>query len=243
MILACDFDDTVTEKRQLPAKTLSAFELLISKGFRVVIVTGRPAGWCDLMARFFPVHAVVGENGAFIFEAPRSTGAGVVQHTLLTAHDLDQAKKKFPLIQREIFQQFPNLRISLDQAYRKSDLAIDFAEEVTGSEPETPDEVKKIFEKHGACAKVSSIHVNGWFGNFDKLTALKKLGEIWNIPRILEHTVYVGDSPNDQPMFEAIKRSVGVANINNYPGLTPAYVTEAEEALGFLEVIDVLCGH
>src|SRR4051812_33387537 len=62
-----DIDDTITTDGRLPAAAYAALERLHESGLRVVPVTGRPAGWCDLIARFWPVDGVVGENGAFYF--------------------------------------------------------------------------------------------------------------------------------------------------------------------------------
>src|SRR3979490_2820427 len=60
-----DLDETVSSHGRLSAEAYGALEALKKAGLRVIPVTGRPAGWCDHIARFWPVDAVVGENGAF----------------------------------------------------------------------------------------------------------------------------------------------------------------------------------
>src|SRR5258706_96250 len=62
-----DIDETLTTQGKLTAEAYAALEALRRAGRRTVAVTGRPAGWCDHIARMWPVDAVVGENGAFYF--------------------------------------------------------------------------------------------------------------------------------------------------------------------------------
>ena len=64
--ILCDIDDTITTKGKLTAEAYNAMWKLHDAGYKVVPVTGRPAGWCDLIIREWPVEAVVGENGAFV---------------------------------------------------------------------------------------------------------------------------------------------------------------------------------
>ena len=66
-----DIDDTLTSDGYLPAISYTAMERLQEAGLIVVPITGRPAGWCDLVARLWPVNGVVGENGAFYFHYDR----------------------------------------------------------------------------------------------------------------------------------------------------------------------------
>ena len=98
----------------------------------------------------------------------------------------------------------------------------------------------------GAEAKISSIHVNGWFGDWDKLKMTRLLfAEAYDIDldRQRECVVFIGDSPNDSPMFEYFPRSVAVANIRRFlPRLPmrPAFVTADEAGAGFAEFAAVL---
>ena len=91
-------------------------------------------------------------------------------------------------------------------------------------------------------AKVSSIHVNGWFGRYDKLSMAhlllrERYGKELEAER--EHCVFAGDSPNDAPMFAYLPNSVGVANIRRFEAELahpPRYVTQADCGAGFAEV-------
>src|SRR5258707_4262848 len=57
-----DIDDTLTTDGRLSAAAYGALEDLSRRGLRLIPVTGRPAGWCDLIARFWPVDAVRSEE-------------------------------------------------------------------------------------------------------------------------------------------------------------------------------------
>jgi hypothetical protein len=133
----------------------------------------------------------------------------------------------------------------MDQRYRETDLAIDFREDVRDLNLEIAEKIKGIFKAHGAKAKVSSIHINGWFGDYDKLKTSKLfLKEVLNLDMDLEShrkkVLFCGDSPNDEPMFEFFPLSVGVANIkmfSNYMKCHPLYVTQKAFGEGFSELI------
>src|SRR5690606_35787072 len=135
--------------------------------------------------------------------------------------------------------------VSADQAYREADLAIDFCEDVPALPQSDVARICEIFKRHGATAKTSSIHVNGWFGGYDKLsTSLNMLTAEFGIgPDRCDKVVFVGDSPNDAPMFAHFPHAVGVANVRRYIGTMPAnprWVTAAECGDGFAELADCL---
>jgi hydroxymethylpyrimidine pyrophosphatase-like HAD family hydrolase len=112
--------------------------------------------------------------------------------------------------------------------------------------PEEVKEMVKIFESFGARVKISSIHVNGWFGEYDKLTMTRifiqeQLG--FSIEEHPEWVLFIGDSPNDQPMFKFFPNSVGVQNINKFIDMIsnpPQYVTKQPGGLGFAEMVEEL---
>ena len=133
-----------------------------------------------------------------------------------------------------------------DQLYREADLAIDFCEDVTPLSDAAVARIVALFEEAGCTAKVSSIHVNGWFGSYDKLSMTRPfLLEALRIDLDAEprRFVFVGDSPNDQPMFAFFPASVGVANLRRFlPTLTspPRWLTAAEGGHGFAELARLL---
>jgi hypothetical protein len=236
-----DIDDTLTLNGRLPAVAYRALEDLRAAGFIVVPVTGRPAGWCDHIARMWPVDAIVGENGAFSFRYDAGAQRMVRDYTQDAATRRRNAQR-LGRIADEILARFRGTAIAADQAYREIDVAIDFREDVPPLPLSLAEEIRRAFEAKGATAKISSIHVNAWFGDHDKLTTSRRLlRETFAIDTELEPSavVYAGDSPNDAPMFAHFRLSVGVANIAPFATMLehlPRYVTEGEGGEGFAEL-------
>jgi HAD superfamily hydrolase (TIGR01484 family) len=233
-----DIDDTITTEGKLPALAYEALEKLQVAGIVVVPVTGRPAGWCDMIARFWPVDGVVGENGAFSFryleKEKRMLRIYAQEEETRTAN-----KAKLWEIARRVLKEIPGTAIAADQAYREIDVAIDFAEDVRPLSMDVVHKIVAAFEKEGATAKISSIHVNAWFGSHDKLSmALRFLGDACGIAwsEAKSCVAYCGDSPNDAPMFGYFPLSIGVANVRRFQDRMehlPSYVTEEEGGAGF----------
>jgi HAD superfamily hydrolase (TIGR01484 family) len=240
-----DIDDTITTHGRLFAKAYTALERLQSAGLLVIPVTGRPAGWCDHIARMWPVDAVVGENGAFWFRHDAKQGKLVKRYVIGQAERLRRGKRLFEIAEK-ILKEVPGCAISSDQAYREADLAIDFREDVRELPREQVLHIAALMEAEGLTAKVSSIHVNGWFGDYDKLSTTRRMMlEDFGIDldRDREDFVFAGDSPNDQPMFAFFPHAVGVANVLEMADLMtdfPAWITESAGAAGFAELAEAL---
>jgi len=242
-IVLADIDDTLTTDGRLPAASLSAMEALSDAGLKLIPVTGRPAGWCDHIARMWPVDAVVGENGAFYFSydrRARKMRSGFAKRE----NERKQDRLRLNELRETILAGVPGSGIASDQDYRIADLAIDFREDVGPLPREAIDRIVELFHEAGATAMVSSIHVNGWFGAYDKLSMTKHcLNELFDTDAddANETIVFVGDSPNDMPMFSYFRQSVGVANVRRFAVETePCWITEAESAAGFCELADLL---
>jgi HAD superfamily hydrolase (TIGR01484 family) len=243
--LLTDIDDTLTLDGKLPAVAYSAMERLQLSGVKVIPITGRPAGWCDHIARMWPVDGLVGENGAFYFYYNIKTRKMVRRYWRKKEQRQEDANRLNELA-KQILLDVPGCRISADQAYREADLAVDFCEDVTPLGMEEVNKIVSLFEKAGAVAKISSIHVNGWFGNYDKLAMTKKFfKEVFSIS-LEDHKdsiIFSGDSPNDAPMFSFFQNSVGVANILQFSEqmeYQPTWVTRKEGGYGFAEMVDIL---
>ncbi len=240
-----DIDDTLTVDGRLPSAALAAMERLEAAGRAVIPVTGRPAGWCDHIARMWPVAAVVGENGAFYFRYHRAARR---MERRWAKSDAERRADRLRLeeIRQRVLAAVPGCAVAADQAYREADLAIDFCEDVPPLPPAAVERIVRIFEEAGAHAKVSSIHVNGWFGDYDKLGMTRVLfEEVFSrrLEEALPETLFIGDSPNDQPMFARFPHSVGVANVRRFLAQLehpPAWVTQRPGAWGFCEMVEVL---
>ncbi len=238
-----DIDDTLTTSGKLLAESYSALWKLQHAGFKVVLVTGRPAGWCDALARQWPVDGVIGENGGFYFY---ETQGQFKRRYVQSPVDRKANTLKRKLLWQGLKLKFPQARRAADQFTRKLDLAIDVCEDEPALSPETTAEILKHLRRAGATAKLSSIHINAWFGKFDKATTcLLYLKERYKISQdqALEKSVYLGDSPNDEPMFELFPFSIGVQNVVQFLDqmkFPPAYVTEQPGGLGFAQAAQVL---
>lgn len=240
-----DIDDTITHEGRLPARAYRALEDLRAAGLAVVPVTGRPAGWCDMIARFWPVDGVVGENGAFFFAYDR---AAKRMQRVFDATETERRANRARLdrVRDRVLAEVPGTAVAGDQLYREADLAIDFCEDVAPLGKDAVALICAIFAEEGATAKVSSIHVNGWYGHYDKLTTARRFADAvlgFDLDAERARIVYVGDSPNDAPMFGFFPLSCGVANVLRFRGemeAEPAYVASAEGGFGFVEVAERL---
>ncbi len=236
-----DIDDTLTTDGKLGAEAYAALERLKQAGKLLVPVTGRPAGWCDHIARMWPVDAVVGENGAFYFWHDAQAG-GLARRYLESAAARAERRAQLEAIARDILQKVPGCALAADQAYRETDLAIDYCEDVPALPLEAAERIAVLMREAGLSAKVSSIHVNGWFGSYDKLTMCRTLlAERFGVDADADNRawVFVGDSPNDAPMFGFFAHSVGVANVKRFGAqlvAAPKFVTQAAAGAGFAEL-------
>lgn len=241
--LLFDIDDTLTTEGRLTAQAYGALERLKSAGMLVIPITGRPAGWCDHIARMWPVDAVVGENGAFYFwHADGKLGKRYVDDAKTRAGNY----AKLEAVAAQILEVVPGCALASDQAYRETDLAVDFCEDVPALPLEAAERIAALMREAGLTAKISSIHVNGWFGSYDKLTTTRTLlRERFRIDLDTANRgfAFAGDSPNDAPMFAFFDNSVGVANVSRFAGrlaAEPKYITRAEAGAGFAELAEHL---
>lgn len=230
----CDIDDTITTDGKLTADAYAALWRLHDAGLVIIPVTGRPAGWCDLIVRQWPVYAVVGENGAFVYYM-RDGHKQVFTHPSVVA----DAAQRLAAVRDAALQGVPGCRVASDQFCRIYDVAIDFREDPPYLPFEDAERIRDICILMGAEAKVSSIHVNTWFGQYDKLSMTRLyLAEVLGERDIKDTVVFFGDSPNDEPMFEYFPHACAVANIRPFAHTLrhlPAYVTEGEGGAGFAE--------
>ncbi len=239
--LLSDIDDTMTDRGRMPSSTLNAMERLSNAGVYVIPVTGRPAGWCDYFARMWPVAGIVGENGAFWFSYDRETRK---MRSAFARSESQRAvdRKRLDILQKKILEAVPGAGIASDQFCRVADLAIDFCEDVEPLPTNHVNKIVQLFEGAGAAAKISSIHVNGWFGDYDKLSMTRRfLADMFDVDVDADNgtCVFAGDSPNDEPMFKHFAHSVGVANIKQFKlEHPPAWVTTGASAAGFSELAD-----
>ena len=243
-----DIDDTLTTDGAITPDALQALHDLKAAGLHVIAITGRPVGWSKEFALTWPVDAVVAENGAIALQINH-------QNSLQSKHLLlNQLSKSYqtPLATRtenyarmqqvlaRIEREVPGAQRSTDSPGRETDIAIDHSE-FTQLPQEKIEQVLQIMRSEGMQATVSSIHINAWFGDHNKLQGARWIvRQLFNrnLDAEMDRWVYIGDSTNDQVMFEAFTHSVGVANIARFVAQLahlPCYVTQAERGAGFSE--------
>lgn len=253
-----DIDDTLTTDGAITPDALAALADLKAAGLPVVAVTGRPVGWSEQFARAWPLDAIVAENGAvalFCETDPEKAGfedKNDLQPRQYVHKQLSKRYQQGEHVRRENFARMqrvatrvlrdvPGAQLAQDSAGRETDLAIDHSE-FTHLRPEQIADVLRIMRSEGMTASVSSIHINGWFGTHNKWQ-----GARWAVRELLgrdldaesSQWVFIGDSTNDELMFEALPNSFGVANVRRFEAqLThrPRYITHAERGAGFAEV-------
>ncbi len=237
-----DIDDTLTTEGAITPDALEALTQLREAGLRVVPITGRPAGWSEPFARIWPVDAIVAENGAVALQAQ---AGGVRKFYQQPQAEREANFARMQAVAARVLQEVPGARLAEDSAGRECDIAIDHSE-FHPLPPEAIARVVALMQQAGMTATVSSIHINGWYGAHNKLEGARWIVRaLWDedLDTQRDRWVYVGDSTNDQLMFEAFAHSVGVANIARFlPELAhpPRWLAEGERGAGFAEVARAL---
>jgi len=236
-----DVDDTLTRDGAIEPVALRALHALRDAGLPVVAVTGRPMGWSRPFARDWPLEAIVAENGAVALRRDAAAPEGLRIDYLQDEATRRENAQRLQAVAQRILHELPQARLAQDSAGRVTDIAIDHAEHAHLADAQIA-RVVALMREAGMSATVSSIHVNGWYGDHGKWS-----GACWALQllhgRDLQAEVgrwlFVGDSTNDQVMFERFALSVGVANLRRFaPQLSvwPAYLADGERGEGFAEV-------
>ncbi|HMS26164.1 MAG TPA: HAD family hydrolase [Burkholderiaceae bacterium] len=253
-----DIDDTLTTQGSITPDALQALADLKAAGLHVIPITGRPVGWATPLAEKLTVDAIVVENGAValrMVEQPFLT-ENICKNELKAAYSLPKVLSKLyqeeeavrtrnqsrmQVIAQQLLAQIPELKQTRDSAGRETDLAFD-ANEFAHLSFETAQQVHQLLQQAGMQTTQSSIHIHGSFGSFDKWTGAK-----WIVRELFQREladelaqwVFVGDSGNDQAMFQHFVHSVGVANIRHFQSQLqhlPRFITMSERGAGFAEV-------
>ncbi|MFK8139046.1 MAG: HAD family hydrolase [Bdellovibrionales bacterium] len=241
----CDIDDTITTDGQISAEAFKSLWDLSKAGIEVIPVTGRPAGWCEMIARMWPVSAVIGENGAFYFQYKNSK---MEREFFVPKEQITKQVDQLNKIADRVLVEVPGSAYASDQFCRMVDVAIDFCEDVAALPEQDIQKIKTIFEREHCVAKISSIHVNAWFGDHDKLKMVKRFLETekrCSLKVAQDVACFIGDSPNDEPMFAAFSNSVAVANFGKFKSQAthlPNFICSREAGHGFVEFSEHILG-
>lgn len=233
-----DMDDTLTYEGSLSSRTYNALERLTGVGIRVVIVTAACAGWCDQMARMWPIDGVIGENGGFFFRRVDQSLWRLFWHG---AEERAQIARRLARTGDEIAERIAEAKLSDDQPFRLTSLAF--------SKPSKSQECDKIcaaMQNAQLDMTINNLWVLGWLGGYDKLSMARRvLAEAYGVDVAANrHSIaYVGDSMNDAPMFAFFQHTFGVSTVARYLSrlpLPPSWITEGPGGDGFVEVADVV---
>ena len=253
-----DIDDTLTTDGAITPDALQALADLKAAGLVVIPITGRPIGWCEPFmagAAPWPADAMVAENGAVAFardvsaenlsknelQPPKTVSKQLSKLYQLDATTRASNQLRMRQVAARVMFEVPGAFLTRDSAGRETDIAFDY-NEFAHLPSATVQRVLAVLQREGMQTSVSSIHIHGCFGHFDKW-----IGANWIVHELLgrdlahelDRWVFVGDSGNDQAMFEHFNHSVGVANIRRFESqLThlPRYISPSAHGAGFAEV-------
>jgi HAD superfamily hydrolase (TIGR01484 family) len=239
-----DVDDTLTCHGQLLPETYQAMHRLKDQGIIFIPITGGCAGWCDSFSRLWPAAAVIGENGGFYLK--KQPDNSIDYHFWQDAQKRVENTNKLKALAKDALNKVPQVAMAKDQAYRLVDVAIDYNQDISGINQSQINQILEVFHSAGANAKASSIHVNAWIGDYNKKAmACHLLSKEFGLTeqQMREQVLFIGDSLNDETMFEFFPNSVGVANISSQlDQLTfkPKWITEQAYGLGFNQMVDAI---
>lgn len=233
-IVISDVDDTITKNGKLYPNALQSLWKLKRMGKMIVLLTGGSAGWSDVYIRQWPVDAVIAEGGALILAHGKN--GGIVYKFNPMIDSAFQKKKE------NLMKLTAGLQLSSDQYARMYDIAYD-KKQLTPEEAKT---LKGMVQAAGGHWSESSIHINVSFGNFSKRSSLlffmEALFDI-NAEKIKEHGIYLGDSLNDEELFEFMPLSVGMRSVEDNRALfryLPKYIASGYGGDGFSEAVKSL---
>jgi HAD superfamily hydrolase (TIGR01484 family) len=249
-----DIDDTLTTEGAITPDALQALADLKAAGLAVLPITGRHIGWCvPLMdggsSAPWPADAMVAENGALAL-VPAPSTASKHRRQLAKLYQQDAATRaahqaRMEQVAARVLAEVPGALRARDTGGRETDLAFDY-NEYTQLPPEGVQQILAILQGAGMYTTVSSIHIHGCFDDFNKWRGARWIvRELYgrDLTQELDRWVFVGDSGNDQPMFQHFTHSVGVANIRRFEAQLqhkPRYITQGERGAGFAELAQAL---
>lgn len=237
-----DMDETLTYRGRLAATTYSALEALQAAGVRVIPVTAAPAGWCDQMARMWPVDGVIGENGGLFFRRAEN-GHGLVRQFWHDDLRRMESAMRLQAIASRVQKAVPGAVLAEDQPFRMTSIAFSITQDAA-----TDERVVAALRNEGADITVNNLWILGWLGGYDKLSMARRvLAEHYDINIDSgpgrDAVLYSGDSTNDAPMFGFFHHTVGVSTVVNYLDqipVHPRWITAGPGGAGFVEVAEAI---
>jgi HAD superfamily hydrolase (TIGR01484 family) len=237
-LIATDIDGTLTSNNKFTPDLFKAIESLNTKGIKLLLVTGRSAGWVGAINNYLPIAGAIAENGGVYFNAD-SEYDFITRIESIETHREELANRFWELQER-----YPQIEESIDNQFRVTDWTFD----VAGLADIELTEIAKQCEQWGYSFTFSTVQCHIKPAEQDK-----SAGILWVLKQYFpdistDRIVTVGDSPNDASMFDRslFPHSVGVSNIRHYTDRLvyyPQYLTELPEVAGFCELVNLLTSH
>lgn len=234
-----DMDETLTYKGRLSARTYDALERLQRAGIQVIPVTAAPAGWCDQMARMWPIDGVIGENGGLHIR--RDDKHGVVRRYWHNEAERAVVANRLAEIGRHVLKIAPFAKYADDQPFRLTSIAFEQPENVKDRRT-----IVDALSAAGADVTVNNLWILGWLGGYDKLAMTRRtMADVYGVNIDGDHNqiVYSGNSTNDAPMFEFFRHTVGVSTVRHYLteiSTPPQWITAGPGGDGFVEIANAV---
>ena len=237
-----DMDETLTYNGRLAAQTYRALERLQENGVRVIPVTAAPAGWCDQMARMWPVDGVIGENGGLFFRRDESDAHALVRE-FWHGHAVKNVATQLQAIAARVQREVPEAVFADDQPFRTTSVAFSIPQDAAER-----DRIADALRRAGADVTVNNLWILGWLGGYDKLSMSRRILAAHYGVDIDEEAgrnsvLYTGDSTNDAPMFAFFRHTVGVSTVVEYLDripVHPRWITQGPGGAGFVEAADAV---
>jgi len=234
-LIATDMDGTLTQGEKFDSKLFEILTRLSAAGIDVLMTTGRSAGWVQAIATYLPVVGAIAENGGLLYWNHDP------QPQVISEINIDQHRQQLEEVFKLLQAKFPQIRESWDNRFRLTDWTFD-VENLSSTELKQIDDVCQS-QGYGFTYSSIQCHIKPTYQ--DKAFGLNKIIPQYFPDLKLSEILTIGDSPNDESMFNQSEfpLSVGVANVKQYCDLLkylPAYVTSKSEAEGFFELAELI---
>lgn len=244
--IATDMDGTLTRSGRFSSHLFLALERLQQAGIPVLIVTGRSAGWVSALVEYLPIAGAIAENGGLLYRRDRPEGQWLVDVTDPIAHR-DALADVFGILQTEFHHHFPHLHPAPDNRFRITDWTFDLAD-LPGIDRQTLSAMGESLAALGWGFTYSAVQAHIKLPEQNKAAGLQRAIELLWPGCSLDQILTIGDSPNDESLFDPalFPRSVGVANVRPYLSELlhqPAHITPSAEGEGFCELVAAILAH
>ncbi|MGB7412948.1 MAG: HAD-IIB family hydrolase [Thermosynechococcaceae cyanobacterium] len=236
--IATDMDGTLTLDEELTGDLLQTLLDLRQAGVTVLMTTGRSAGWVNGLAYYLPIVGAIAENGG-LFYSPHLDPAGVL---LTPIQDRSTHRYKLAEIFTQLKAEFSFIEEASDNAFRVTDWT--YAN--PGFATEELHRMKQICLEAGWGFVYSNVqcHIKP-LGQNKQTGLLEVLSKHLKLQRRPDQLITIGDSPNDDELFDptVFPYSVGVANVAEYLDdmhFMPSAIASHPEQRGFLELAQLI---